>query len=158
MIKNHVHSQAWHTHRTGKITSTTLYRVYTVVTESAKTNLVKQVMHDNKQELSHVPAVLWGKDMEDTARKQYTEITKAQHHNFDVELCGVVVQPDKPHLRASPDGIANCTCCGKATVEIKCCKQSCLKLKCSSNRIVMVGTSLPRRCESARDDDVGRRK
>ncbi len=58
--------------------------------------------------------------MEDTARRQYTEIMKAQHQNFDVELCGLFVRPDEPHLGASPDGIANCTCCGKVTVEIKC--------------------------------------
>lgn len=58
--------------------------------------------------------------MEDTARKPYTEIMKAQHQNFDMELCGLFVRPDEPHLGASPDGIANCTCCGKATVEIKC--------------------------------------
>uniref|UniRef100_A0A3B3TFQ3 YqaJ viral recombinase domain-containing protein n=1 Tax=Paramormyrops kingsleyae TaxID=1676925 RepID=A0A3B3TFQ3_9TELE len=118
--KNQAHSQAWHVHRTGRITSTTLHRVCTVVTESAKTNLVKQVMHYNKQELSHVPAVLWGSDMEDTARRQYTEIMKTKHQNFAVDLCGLVGRPDKPHLGASPDGIANCTCCGKATVEIKC--------------------------------------
>jgi putative phage-type endonuclease len=118
--KNQAQSQAWHTHRNGRITSTTLHRVYTVVTETAKLNLVKQVMHYNKQDLSHVPAVLWGRDMEDTARRQYTEIMKAQHSNFEVELCGLVVRPDKPHLGASPDGIANCTCCGKATLEIKC--------------------------------------
>ncbi|RXN19909.1 Inhibitor of growth [Labeo rohita] len=116
--KNQAHSQAWHLHSTGRITSTTLHRVCTVVTESTKTNLVKQVMHYNKQELSHVPAVLWGRDMEDTARRQYTEIMKTKHQNFDVELCGLVVRPDKPHLGASLDGIANCTCCGKATVEI----------------------------------------
>lgn len=76
--KNQAHSQVWHTHRTGRITSTTLRRVCTVLTESAKTNLVKQVMHYNKQDLSHVPAVLWGRDMEDTARRQYTDIMKAQ--------------------------------------------------------------------------------
>ncbi|KAL1274388.1 hypothetical protein QQF64_027202 [Cirrhinus molitorella] len=120
ITKNQAHSQAWHTHRTGRITSTTLHRVCTVVTESAKTTLVKQVMHYNQQELSHVPAVLWGRHMEDTARRQYTEIMKTKHQNFDVELCGLVVHPDKPYLGASPDGIANCTCCGKATVEIKC--------------------------------------
>ncbi|KAL0195047.1 hypothetical protein M9458_008619, partial [Cirrhinus mrigala] len=82
--------------------------------------LSQNELHYNKQELSHVPAVLWGRDMEDTARRQYTEIMKTKHQNFDVELCGLVVRPDKPHLGASPDGIANCTCCGKATVEIKC--------------------------------------
>ncbi|XP_039513627.1 uncharacterized protein LOC120469007 [Pimephales promelas] len=118
--RNQSQSQAWHTHRTGRITSTTLHRVCTVETEKAKTNLVKQVMHYSNQDLSHVPAVLWGRDMEDTARRQYTEIMKTQHHNFDVELCGVVVRPDKPHLGASPDGMAHCTCCGKAAVEIKC--------------------------------------
>ncbi|KAF4115319.1 hypothetical protein G5714_002808 [Onychostoma macrolepis] len=43
--KKQAHSQAWHTHRTGRITSTTLHRVCTVVTENAKTNLVKQTNH-----------------------------------------------------------------------------------------------------------------
>ncbi|KAL0167310.1 hypothetical protein M9458_039154, partial [Cirrhinus mrigala] len=69
MTKNQAHSQSWDLHRTGRITSMALHCVCTVVTESAKTNLVKQVMHYNRQELSYVPAVLWGRDMEDTARR-----------------------------------------------------------------------------------------
>lgn len=47
-----------------------------------------------------------GKDMEDTARKSYTEEICKIHHNFSVKLSG---QSD---LGASPDGMVNCSCCG----------------------------------------------
>lgn len=118
--KEQADSQVWHKYRIGRITSTTLYHVCTA-TETEKTDLVKKVMQYNNQDLSHVPAVVWGKNNEDIARKQYIKEMKAKHQNFNVELCGLVMLPGYPHLGASPDGIANCTCCcGKVAVEIKC--------------------------------------
>ena len=44
---------------------------------------------------------------------------RERHQNFNVELCRLVVHPDNPHLGASPDGVANCSCCGRGAVEIK---------------------------------------
>ncbi|KAK0141356.1 hypothetical protein N1851_021688 [Merluccius polli] len=120
ITKNQAQSQAWQTHRIGRITSTTLHRVCTVRAETANTNLVKQIMHYDNKDLSSVDAIHWGREHEPTARKCYTESMRERHQNFNVELCGLVVHPDNPHLGASPDGVANCSCCGRGAVEIKC--------------------------------------
>ena len=37
-----------------------------------------------------------------------------------MELSGLRIHPSFPHLGASPDGIVQCTCCGKGVLEIKC--------------------------------------
>jgi len=45
---------------------------------------------------------------------------------MSVVECGLVINPEWPHLGASPDGIVQYTCCGKGVLEIKikcpCCK------------------------------------
>lgn len=120
ITRKQAHSQAWQTHRLGRITSTTLYHVCTVKTETSRTNLLKQMMQYDNKDLSHINAIKWGRNNECTARKSYAEAMKAHHHNFNVELCGLFVHPDHPHLGASPDGVVNCGCCGRGTVEIKC--------------------------------------
>ena len=33
---------------------------------------------------------------------------------------GLFIDPYRPFLGASPDGIVNCKCCGKGVIEIKC--------------------------------------
>jgi len=42
------------------------------------------------------------------------------HEHFVVSDSGLNVNPQWPHLGASPDGIVNCDCCGKGSCEIKC--------------------------------------
>lgn len=111
-------SKDWHTHRAGRITSSTFHRVCRSTDKTSKASLMK-IMHYDKKELN-VPAVLWGKEMEDTARQYYAnEITK-NHQDLQVRHCGLVLRPNEPHLGSSPDGIVTCTCCGKGALEIKC--------------------------------------
>lgn len=120
ITRNQAQSQAWQIHRIGRITSTTLHRVCTVRSETAKTNLVKQIMQYDNKNLSGVKAIKWGREHELIARQCYTEAMTEHHQNLNVQLCGLVVHPDSPHLGASPDGLVKCNCCGKGTVEIKC--------------------------------------
>lgn len=60
----------------------------------------------------------WGKDHEDTAIEQFEELT-----NFHVKKCGFFVDPKRPYLGASPDGLIR----NNAIVEVKCPK-SCSDL------------------------------
>lgn len=48
-----------------------------------------------------------------------------QHRDFMVEDSGLIINPDYPHLGASPDGKIKCSCCGMGILEIKCpyCKR-----------------------------------
>ena len=72
------------------------------------------------EDLSHIPAVKWGINKEDTARQAYTEEMMSSHQDFSCTKAGLVINPLYPHLGASPDGFVRCCCCGDGLVEIKC--------------------------------------
>lgn len=67
-----------------------------------------------------VPAVMWGRQMEDTARQCYVTEMRKTHTNFNLKAVGLTVKADKPYLAASPDGVFSCDCCGTGVLEIKC--------------------------------------
>ena len=117
--KEQAQSKPWHTHRTGRITSTTFHRACTVKADSAKIKLVKDIMHYDNVDLN-CNAVLWGRENEDIARRQYIEAMQKKHTHFEVKKCGLFVHENRPHLGASPDGVTTCSCCGRGTLEIKC--------------------------------------
>ena len=73
-----------------------------------------------KQRSLQVPALKWGINHEDTAREQYVEVMRHQHQSFECYPVGLVVNPEYPHLGASPDGAVSCLCCGSGLLEIKC--------------------------------------
>ena len=74
-----------------------------------------------RQGIDHVPAIRWGRENEDRARKEYVTQVKAQHHDINVHCCGLVVNLNHPFLEASPDGMVSCTCCREPDLlEIKC--------------------------------------
>ena len=39
---------------------------------------------------------------------------------FEVDSAGLFVNPESPHLGASPDALICCQCCGEGLLEIKC--------------------------------------
>ena len=45
---------------------------------------------------------------------------RKKHVNLTVQDSGLLINPQWPFMRVSPDGILSCTCCGKGTLEIKC--------------------------------------
>jgi hypothetical protein len=65
-------------------------------------------------------ATQWGCSHEDTARKGYVEKMTECHENFHLQACGFIINPEFPHIGASPDGKVSCDCCGVGFVEIKC--------------------------------------
>lgn len=109
---------AWKIHRAGRVTGSTFHRVLTCKPSSI-VNLVKKMMQYEDKELS-VPAVLWGKQMEVTARQRYLSDMKSTHKNFKLKTVGLTVKADQPYLAASPDGVWSCDCCGSGVLEIKC--------------------------------------
>ena len=44
----------------------------------------------------------------------------AKHENFKISNAGLFIDDTHPFLRASPDGMVKCSCCGKGVLEIKC--------------------------------------
>ena len=69
---------------------------------------------------NYVPAIKWGIDHEEVARKAYLELASENHANLQCTASGLHVNPKFPHLGASPDGLISCDCCGEDLIEIKC--------------------------------------
>ncbi|XP_049923486.1 uncharacterized protein LOC126404346 [Epinephelus moara] len=115
--KQQAKSNDWYTHRACRITSTTFYSVCTGDYLSKST--LEKIMHYNDSNIE-VPAVVWGREKEETARQCYIKEAKKKHQNIKVSLCGFVIRHDEPHLGTSPDGKVECECCGEGVVEIKC--------------------------------------
>lgn len=111
-------STKWHNIRHARITATKFHRVLTC-TNDKPTVLVSDILGEAK-DLSFVPAINHGRNMEPIARRVYIETMKKTHKNFTVEECGIFVDIDEPYLGASPDGLVSCNCCGEGVIEIKC--------------------------------------
>lgn len=110
-------SKVWFTYRAGRITSTKFHRVCT--TDKISIECLKDIMQYSNSPLE-VPSVRWGKSMEAVARQCYAEHAAKKHEDFTVTCSGLVVSPQDPHLGSSPDGMIDCSCCGKGVLEIKC--------------------------------------
>ena len=77
-------------------------------------------MQESKFDSMKVPALQWGLAKEDEARAAYLAKTSEYHVGLSLTNVGLQVNPNFPHLGASPDAIVNCECCGTGIVEIKC--------------------------------------
>lgn len=42
------------------------------------------------------------------------------HEDFELHLCGFMINPEFPHIGASPDGGVSCGCCGTGFPEVQC--------------------------------------
>ena len=50
----------------------------------------------------------------------YFKVMQDEHKDFKIKDSGFVINPEHPHLGASPDAISYCSCHGTGCVEIKC--------------------------------------
>eukprot|EP00794_Sanderia_malayensis_P007585 gene7585-8425_t len=74
----------------------------------------------SEDECDGVPAIKYGLDKEAFVRDSYVDEMELVHDNFNCRESGFYVSKTEPHLGASPNGIVNCSCCGKGILEIKC--------------------------------------
>lgn len=109
----------WFEHRAGRITSSNMKKVCSAHLDKPSLSLIQDICYPNKNKLK-VPATKWGLDNEETARQSYMHHQSSNHDNLSVNTCGLFISHTHPHIGASPDGIINCTCCGKGCIEIKC--------------------------------------
>ena len=61
-----------------------------------------------------------GTSKEKIARKRYVGKIKSSYINFQCQESGLFGSQAYPYLRASPDGVITCNCCGEGILEIKC--------------------------------------
>ena len=113
-------SSVWHEHRVGRITASKFHASSRAGTNPPPRSLLEQLMGYKPVNSSAIPALDWGIKNEKIARMQYLERASAQHEGLEYRPSGLHVNPQFPHLGASPDGLICCECCGEGTVEIKC--------------------------------------
>ena len=108
----------WAEHRVGRITSTTAHRVLHQCQESTRLNILNDIMQYGST--VKTTAMRWGMEKEVEAVRNYTTEQTKTHTDFKYTPAGIFVRSKYPHLSASPDGLVQCTCCGKGTLEVKC--------------------------------------
>ena len=86
-----------------------------VVTEKFTKSVLTEV-----NDLSHVPAIKYGRENETRARERYTKYMANAGYNIKVLQSGLVVNPSFPWLGASPDGKIIDSKAGLGLLEIKC--------------------------------------
>ena len=57
-------------------------------------------------------------DHKRTTSEWYAELMLERHDDFFDSQNKLVLNPELPHVGASPDGIVCCTCCGRGALEI----------------------------------------
>ena len=111
-------SDTWYNQCQGRLTASSFHSVLNMESKTDPTTFLQRVLM--KEDLSHIPAINWGIKNQETARQEYTREMSQRHDDFKCTTAGLVVNPQYPHLGATPDGFVSCTCCGDGLVEIKC--------------------------------------
>ena len=112
-------SKLWYTYRAGRVTASRMRSVCHTDLGNPSQSLIKTICYP--EAFSFVSKQTnWGCKHEKTARDIYCKINSGLHDNFQVSDSGLVINPEWPHIGASPDGVVECTCCGKGVLEIKC--------------------------------------
>ena len=119
-IKLQSQYQLWFKYRTGHITASKFALVSRASIHNPPVSLVKDIMKESHFNSSKVPTLQWGMSKEPIALKAYIEIAQQEHEEFCYLPAGLFVNPDFLHLRASPDCLISCKCCGEGLLEIKC--------------------------------------
>lgn len=108
----------WQKHRKGRITGSKMHSVFTLKDSTSRDNIVKSILGLSPD--IKTPAMLYVLKMKKLQGKHIFKYQNEFHENFKCELTGVILNECYPHLGSSPDGIVNCSCCGKGCLEIKC--------------------------------------
>ena len=126
--KGQADNDFWINLRKGRLTASKDHDICTKMHSSIKctgaikpktTPIVQKIMHlDN--DISHMPAVKWGRDHESLGVKAFFIKEERNHDDLKVQKCGLFVDAKKPYIAASPDGLVTCKCHGLAVLEVKC--------------------------------------
>ena len=111
-------------YRAGRVTASRMKQVCHTNASLPSQSLVKTICYPEAYRFT-TKATRWGCTHEAAAREHFVKVRQESHAGISVVDCGLVINPEWPHLGASPDGIVQCTCCGKGVLEIKCpyCKR-----------------------------------
>ncbi len=116
--KNQHLSPMWKMQRVGALTASTLHRAARYKENDPDNYIVKDIM--GRTTVFGNKATAYGHKHEPIARKLYEKSMKSKHKCFKVKNLGLIISSAIPVVRASPDGVISCKCCGKGLLEIKC--------------------------------------
>lgn len=126
---------SWFHLRTGRITASKMHSVFVSDFDNPALSTVRAVCYPNNSSTNQCPATAWGRQNEENGRTQYKLQTMKHRCDMQVSECGFIINPKFPQVGASPDGLVQCTCCGKGCIEIKCpykYRNSTVEEACSS--------------------------
>ena len=119
--RHQAESLVWFEHRAGRITASKFSAASKAKLHPPPACLVDEIVTGgNTARLSNVPAIQWDIKNEPIAREAYLIEAQQCHVNLSYRPTGLYINPEYPHLGASPDGLISCECCGEGLIEIKC--------------------------------------
>lgn len=143
-------SKQWYRLRAGRITASIFYKVCRTSLLKGSQSLIETICWPEKHIFSSM-ATNHGKKYEPIAREDYIDSLKQNHKNFSVIQCGLIVNEKYPYFGASPDGIINCDCCEKGTLEIKCPFKQIRK---NEKGIFVASEKMPALCVNQNDEYI----
>jgi len=112
-------SKLWFKYRAGRVTASRMRAICHTSLANPSPSLVKSVCYPDVFHFT-TKATEWGCSHENQAREPYLKANQQKHQNFRVLDNGLFINPEWPFIGASPDGIIDCLCHGRGTLEIKC--------------------------------------
>ena len=112
-------SKLWFRYRAGRVTASRMKAVCRTDATNTSQSLVKSICYPESFCFTSQQTT-WGCKHEKSARDLYMKAQKTKHTNLTAQDSGLIINPLWPFIRASPDGVLSCTCCGRGTLEIKC--------------------------------------
>ena len=134
----HSENKHWFEYCKCLITASKAHEVVTKMTKVEKGGTIN--MRSLNQKISalgfvklNIPGLKYGRDMEVGSENTFTEFIKGKHKGTKLSDCGLFVDETLPYVGAGPDKTWLCSCCEKASVEIKYPCSINYKKPCYSN-------------------------
>ena len=99
-------SKLWFKFRAGRITASRMKQACNTDPAIPSQSLIKSICYPEAYRFVS-EAMQWGCSHEATARNEYNTHQKSKHQDFVLWQSGLVLNPDWPHLGASPDGVSS---------------------------------------------------
>lgn len=119
-------NETWYHFRKGVVTASKSHDVFTKMTKVNK-GCISVDLWPLHQKISgsvfvspDIPALKYGRVMEENAVNHFFDIMKKKHKNLQIQECGLFLDKTVPFIGGSPDRIITCTCCEPACLEVKC--------------------------------------
>ena len=141
--RNQSSSRLWYVYRAGRVTASRMKQACRTDPALPAKSLLKSICYLEAYKFA-TEATQWGCTHEPAAREQNIKVRQESHAGVSVVKTGLVINPEWPHLGASPDGIVHCSCCGKGALEIKCPYCHCdkdIEVNATSNKTCLTKAS-----------------